>query len=137
MRSRYKLGLHRNVRQLQVLQNQLHIIYDKALSLYEIDKKIKDCYQRKKKIVLMSESLSMEYRQQLAAAKEADGEIKAATFIRTLNIVEQQRRLFQNSRRIEDKVRGGSTNKVIITEENGEVKEYNKKERYGESDSCS
>ena len=86
MRSRYKLGLHRNVRQLQVLQNQLKIIYDKTLTLHEINKKIKECYQRKKRIVLMSESLSLEYRQQLAAAKEADGEIKAAMYLRNLNM---------------------------------------------------
>ena len=76
----------------------------------------------------MAESLSLEYRQQLAAAKEAAGEITAATYIRNLNRVEQQRRVFQNIRRMEDKVKGGSTNKVIITEENGDVKEYNKKE---------
>ena len=56
------------------------------------------------------------------------GEITAATYIRNLNRVEQQRRVFQNIRRMEDKVKGGSTNKVIITEENGDVKEYNKKE---------
>ena len=128
MRSRYKLGLHKNVRQLIVLQNQLHIIYDNTLTMYEIVKQIKDCYQRKKKIVLMSESLSMEYRQQLAGAKEAEGEIKAATYLRNLNRVERQRKLFQNIRRMENKLRGGSTNKVVITDEYGITKEYNKKE---------
>ena len=128
MRYRYKLGVHRNVRQLQVLQNQLQITYNKNLSLNEIDIKIKDCYQRRKKIILMAESLSLEYRHQLAAAKEAVGEITAATYIRNLNRVEQQRRVFQNIRKMEDKVKGSSTNKVIITEENGDVTEYNKKE---------
>ena len=49
MRYRYKLGVHRNVRQLQVLQNQRHITYDKNLSLREIEIKIQDCYQRRKK----------------------------------------------------------------------------------------
>ena len=128
MRSKYKLGLYKNVRKLQVLQNQLHIVYDKKLSLYEIETKIKECYQKKKNIVLMSESLSLEYRQQLAAAKEADGEIKAATYLRNLNRIERQRRLFQNIRRMEDKQKGGSTNKVVITDEDGLKKEYNNKE---------
>ena len=35
----------------------------------------------------MAESLSLDYRHQLAAAKEAAGEIKAATYIRSLNRV--------------------------------------------------
>ena len=128
MRSRYKLGLHRNVRQLQVLQNKLNIVYDNSLTLKEINSKITDCYQRKKKIVLMSESLSLEYRQQLATAKEAEGETKAATYLRNLNRIERQRQMFQNIRRMEGKLKGGSTNKVIITEDNGVIKEYNKKE---------
>ena len=36
--------------------------------------------------------------------------------------------MFQNIRRMEEKVKGGSTNKVIVTKPNGDVTEYNKKE---------
>ena len=76
----------------------------------------------------MAESLSFEYRHQQAAAKEAAEEIKAAVYIRNLNRIEHQPRLFRNISSIENKLKGGSTNKVNITKENGEVMKYHKRE---------
>ena len=75
---------------------------------------------------MRAESLSLEYRQQLAAAKEEAGDTTAAVYLRNLNRVERQRKKFQNIRQMEKKIKGGSTNKVIVTKDNGEVVEYNK-----------
>ena len=61
----------------------------------------------------LAESLSLEYRTQLALAKEETGELKAATFLRNMNHVEAQRRVFRNIRHMEGKVKGGCTSKVI------------------------
>ena len=38
----------------------------------------------------LAESLSLEYRTQLALAKEEAGEVKAATFLRKMNHIEAQ-----------------------------------------------
>ena len=60
----------------------------------------------------------------LAQAKEEAGEVKAATYIRTLNNIERQRKLYQNIKVMEDKIKGGSTSKVTITGDDGVTKEY-------------
>ena len=44
----------------------------------------------------MVESLSLEYRTQLAMAKEETGEINTAVFLSNTNHIEAQRRLFRN-----------------------------------------
>ena len=67
----------------------------------------------------MAESLSYEYRTQLALAKEEAGEIKAATFLRIANNIEAQRRMYQNIRYMEGKVKGSSTSKLTATSEEG------------------
>ena len=46
----------------------------------------------------MAESLSIEHRTQLAAAKEAAGEVKASVYLRNLNRIERQRQIYQNIR---------------------------------------
>ena len=43
--------------------------------------RIRQCHQQRTKIKQMAESLSFKYRHQLAAAKEAAGEIKTAVYI--------------------------------------------------------
>ena len=75
----------------------------------------------------MAESLSLEYRTKLALAKEEAGEGKAANYLRSLNRIEGQRKLFQNIRAMEKKLRGGSTSKVVVTSESGFVTEYTDK----------
>ena len=132
MRRLYALGVHRNVRQLITLQNKLKITYDKSLSVHDIEEKIKETYRQRLKIKRMAESLSLEYRSQLAAAKEAAGQIKAATYIRSLNQIERQRKLFQNIRFMEKKIFGGSTSKVTVTNDSGDVIEYTDKSKMEE-----
>ena len=124
MRRSYILGLHHNVRQLIVLQNKLSIPYDDSLTLAEINYYISDTYKRRRRIKEIAESLSLEYRMKLAQAKEEAGEVKAATYIRTLNNIERQRKLYQNIKVMEDKIKGGSTSKVTITGDDGVTKEY-------------
>ena len=119
----YILGLHHNVRQLIVLQNKLSIPYDDSLTLADIKSNISDTYKRRRRIKI-ADSLSLEYRMKLAQAKEEAGEVKAATYIRTLNNIERQRRLYQNIKVMEDKIKGGSTSKVTITDNEGVTKEY-------------
>ena len=92
MRRLHKLGLHTNVRQLIVLQNKLKIKYVSTISLSNIESNIRSVYSRRKKVLKMSESLSLEYRTKLALAKEEAGEGKAANYLRSLNRIEGQRR---------------------------------------------
>ena len=77
--------------------------------------------------IINDESLSIEYRSQLALAKEEAGEIKAATFLKNQNHIEAQRRLFRNIRHMEGKVKGGSTSKVTLQSTNG-IEEYTSKQ---------
>ena len=113
MRKTYFNGLHHNVRQLIVLQHKLNLVYNPAITLVQIETKIKCAYQERKRCKELAESLSLEYRTQLALAKEEAGEIKAAAYLRNMNHVEAQRRLFRNIRHTEGKIRGGCTSKVI------------------------
>ena len=118
------------MRQLIVLQNKLDIEYDRDVSLGQIISNIKDASRRRIKIKRMAVSLSLEYRTRLALAKEETGGVKAATYIRSLNRIESQRKLFQNIKVMEKKIKGGSTNKVSVTSENGIVQEITGKEKW-------
>ena len=103
MRKAHCLGLHRNIRQLIVLQHKLDITYDSSLSLLQIVEKIKEASRQRIQIKRMAVSLSLEYRTKLALAKEEAGEVKAAEYIRSLNRIEAQRKLYQNIRVMEGK----------------------------------
>ena len=127
MRKSYFLGLHSNVRQLIVLQNKLELDYDKNLTLNQIVQNIKQTYKLRLKIKRMAISLNLEYRTRLAEAKEEAGEIKAAVYIRNLNRIEEVRKIFQNIRVMEKKLKGGSTSKVVITSDDGTKIEYSDK----------
>ena len=87
-------------------------------------------YAERGKVIKMAESLSLEYRTKLALAKEEAGEIKAATYLRNLNRIEGQRKLFRNIRVMEEKIKGGSTSKVTITSSTGETIEYTDKNQW-------
>ena len=89
-RSHYKKE-QRNVRQLIVIQNKLNIVYNADLSLADIENKIISSHKERKKFKLLAESLSYEYRTQLALAKEKVGEMKASTLLRIANNIEAQR----------------------------------------------
>ena len=81
MRRSHCLGLHKNVRQLIVLQNKLKIEYVSTISLGTIDRNIRKVYGKRNKILKLAESLSLEYRTKLALAKEEGGEVKAVTYL--------------------------------------------------------
>ena len=93
------------------------------MNITEINKEITEAHCQRKKCKELAESLSYEYRTQLALAKEKAGETTAANFLRNMNSVEATRRLFRNIRRMEGKIKGGSTSKLtkII---NGTEQEY-------------
>ena len=123
-RAKYVRGECRNARYLINLQRQLGINYDPNLSLSDIDEHIKEAKTQRQRSKQAAESLSIEYRTQLAMAKEAAGECKAATALRNMNRIESQRRLFRRIRYMEGKLKGGNTTQVTITSENGTKAEY-------------
>ena len=51
----------------------------------------------------MAEDISLEYRTRLSMVKEEAREMKAATFLRNQNRVEEQRRVAINMRHVEGK----------------------------------
>ena len=122
-RRKYANREHSNVRELIVLQNKLKLTYVPNLSIYDINIQIQAAYKKRKRCKDKAESLSLEYRTQLAAAKEDAGEGSAADFLRNMNGVEATRRLFRNIRRMEGKIRGGCTSKVT-TRVNGREVEH-------------
>ena len=126
-RRSYFLKQHRNVRKLITLQNKLGIQYEPNLVLPEIEQRIIKAHKYRHVCIKNDESLSLEYRTQLAVAKEEAGEVKAATFLKNQNFIESQRRLFRNIRHMECKVKGMSTSKVTVHSEEG-IQEYTSKE---------
>ena len=104
-----------NVRELIVLQKKLKLQYVPNLSVQEINLKIKDAHKKRKQCKVKAESLSLEYRTQLAVAKEEAGQGSAATILRNMNNIEASRRLFRNIRQMEGKLRGGCTSKLTTT----------------------
>ena len=111
---KYFDSLHSNVRKLVVLQNKLNIKYETDLTDDEIINKVKECYAKRSHVKKMA--IFLEYRTQLAMAKEEAEEMKAAAFLRNMNLVESHRILFNNIRHMEGKLRGGSTTQVTVTD---------------------
>jgi hypothetical protein len=72
--------------------------------------------------------LQMEYRYQLAKAKEEEDNIPAATHIRNLTSQENTRSLFRRIRYLEKKTSNLSTSRVILTTKKGRQKELTVKE---------
>ena len=52
-------------------------------------------------------------------AKEEAGEIEVATFIRNMNTLEVQRKLFRNIRHMEGEIKEEMASKVVITAPDG------------------
>ena len=117
-RRSYIKNNNNNVRQLIILQKKLGIQYDDTLPLQTVNNKIKLAHAYKKECKQNDESMNLEYRSQLAIAKENNGEGSAATYIRTRNAIENKRRLFRNIKFIEGKTIGGFTTKVDVTQNN-------------------
>ena len=73
----------------------------------------------------------MEYRAKLALAKEEAGEIKAAVLLKNKNKIEEQRRVARNVWRMEGKMKGGNTTKVVIEDKHGDVIELSENTKNG------
>lgn len=127
-RERYKKKKCKNVRYLINLQRKLNIKYDPSLSLSAISAKAKQARLHRRECKANAESLSKEYRTQLAMAKEEAGEMKAAVALRNMNRVEGIRRLYRHIRFMEGKLKGGSISQVIVHDDDGITKEYTAKE---------
>ena len=110
-----------------MLQNKLNITFEPHLSISAKEQRLVTAHRHRHVCIINDESLSIEYRSQLALAKEEAGEIKAATFLKKQNHVEAQRRLFRNIRHMEGKVKGGSTSKVTLQSTNS-IEEYTSKQ---------
>ena len=126
-REDYARGINKNVRDLIVLQNKLMITYDPNLTIPQIREKKLECYIQRRKCKNIAEQLSLEYRFRLAQARDDAGLGQAAAYIRSRNTIESQRRTFRNIRHIEQKIKGGATTHVTVTDENGSTRELNTK----------
>ena len=92
MRKIHTLGVHNNARQLMILQNKFNIEYDSIMNLTRIMREIRQTAEQRLKIKRMVISLHLEYCTRLALAKEETGEVKAATYIRSLCQIEAVRK---------------------------------------------
>ena len=106
-RRSYHKGLHSNVRLLITLQRKAGNIYHPDLSLEEMNEIIVLAYEHRRNCKKKYESLSLEYRTQLANAKDDTCDCSAAAYTRSLNNIEASRRLFQNIRHMEGNTRAG------------------------------
>ena len=89
-------------------------MYNSTLSYNDIITNIRETSTKRIKIKRMAISLSLEYRTRLAIAKEEAGEVKAATYIRSLNQIEAVRRLYQNIRVMEKKLKEDQPQKLLL-----------------------
>lgn len=84
--------------------------------------------ERKKSKKYASE-LQLEYRHQLAKAKEAEDNISAATHIQNLTQQEYTRALFRRIRYLERKVSNLSTSRISVKMATGGEKEITRKDQ--------
>ena len=83
-------------------------MYDSTMNPINIMIEIRKTAKQRLKIKRMAISLSLEYRARIVLTKEEPGEVKAATYIRSLNQIEVVRTLYQNIRVMKKKIKGGS-----------------------------
>jgi Reverse transcriptase (RNA-dependent DNA polymerase). len=116
-------GLRVNNRKILSLRKKLKLTEEPNLSLDKIQKKLalatRSCKQCKK----YAPELQMEYRYQLAKAKEAEDNIPAATHIQNLTHQENTRALFCRIRYLERKVSNLSTSRLTISDSTGNTRE--------------
>ena len=74
------------------------------MNLVAINKEIALAHSQRKQCKEIAESLSYEYRTQLALAKDKVGETTAANFLRNMNSVEATRQSYRNIRRMEGNI---------------------------------
>ena len=124
----YEQGTCRNVRQLMVLRNQADIPFERDLSILEILKRTHEARRERRRCKDTAVSLQVECHHDLAAAKEAAGNIKAAVHLRNMNRVEATRKMHQNIRYMEGKISAGATAQVTVTSRDGTITELTAKD---------
>jgi len=117
-----------NVQKILVLQNKLDMPYDASLSIDDIKRKLHEARVERRRCKSIDESLSIEFRSQLADAMEAAGTVKAAAHLRNMNRIEAIRTLFRNIRYMEGKMRAGASAQVTITNTDGSLSELTSKD---------
>ena len=75
-----------------------------------------------------SEGLRATYLEELARAKEENGEGDKASLLRNMTHIEKQRKTFRKIKRMKDNTRSLSTTSIVVTKENGQKEEISKKE---------
>ena len=124
LRERYYLGMRPNMNLLHRLGKKANIVYDNTLDRAGIASQLKLAHQKRKEFKLRAPAESLEYRNQLAAAKEKAGNLTAANHLRSMNEKEELRKLFRTIKIIEGKCNAGTTAKVQIINEEGLIESF-------------
>ena len=124
---RYLQGINPNARMLKRLGKKVKIKY-RVLTTKMIKKQINKAHDERRKFKQRASTASLEYRNELAKAKEDAGDLEAAQYLRQLNETEAIRKLFGTIRAVEQKINAGATSQVQITQANGNSIKYTEKE---------
>jgi hypothetical protein len=121
-------GKRSNARKILSLQKKLRLTVQ-CTSLPEAEDNLLRAIKEWKKCKKYAPELQMEYRHQLAKAKEEEDNIPAATHIRNLTKQEDTRALFRRIRYLEQKVANLSTSRISVTTSTGVEKEFTRKDQ--------
>ena len=90
----------------------------------QMQEKLKEAHQWQKQYKKIAEEQSIEYRNQLAKAKEDAGNKSTASYLRDLNEKEAIRKLFHKIKIVEQKLNAGTTSQVQVTNAQGQTELY-------------
>ena len=121
-RLRYLQG-KRNAQILQRLGRKLKIKY-RTLTAKGIKGHLTKAHNERQEFKNRASSASLEYRNQLAKAKEEAGDLTAANYLRQLNEKEAIRKLFGSIRAVEQKLHAGATSQIQVKQEDGQIQQY-------------
>ena len=121
LRRRYQQGLRPNMKLVKRLGTKLHIAY-KTITLKQISTELDKAHEKRRQFKAQATSHSLEYRNQLAKAKEEAGDKKASTYLKELNEKEAIQKLFHMIKIVEDRIKAGALSQISITEPDGSTK---------------
>ena len=119
----FKKTKNKNTQLLIRLQKRLRIRYTR-ITKAQVKTKLKEAHNRRRKYKKEAVQQSMEYRNQLAKAKEEAGNKTAANYLRELNEKEAIRILFHRIKLVEKRINAGSTSQVQTTRADGTIERY-------------
>ena len=120
LRQRQLQGLRPNMALVKRLGKKLQIRYYPS-NLKTIKKKLDKAHDKRRAFKTEATSESMEYRNQLAKAKEEAGDKEAATYLKELNEKEAIRKLFRTIKVIEQRNKAGASSQLNVTNQDGTV----------------